>query len=88
MYFIEHLCDIAQRENHPEFVRMVERDILRVVDAVAPADGSGANVKVVRNVRSGPDLTKLQMLTAIRSSTAYSKKPFYSHKPCRSSRKS
>jgi len=60
MYFIEHLCDIAQRENHPEFVRMVERDILRVVDAVAPADGSGANVKVVRNVRSGPNLTELQ----------------------------
>ena len=49
MYFIEHLCDMAQRENHVEFVRMMQRDILRVVDAVAPADGSGpANVKVVR----------------------------------------
>lgn len=51
MYFIEHLCDLALRENHPEFTRMVERDILRVIDAVAPSDGSGAaNVKVVRKV--------------------------------------
>jgi hypothetical protein len=51
MYFIEHLCDMAQRESHLEFVRMIQRDILRVVDAVAPEDGSGAaNVKVVRRV--------------------------------------
>lgn len=51
MYFIEHLCDLAQRENHLEFVRMMQRDILRVIDAVAPSDGSGAaNVKVVRRV--------------------------------------
>lgn len=53
MYFIEHLCDMAQRENHLEFVRMMQRDILRVIDAVAPSDGSGAaNVKVVRRVSS------------------------------------
>ncbi len=52
MYFIEHLCDMAQRENHPNFVRMMQKDILMVVDAVAPSDGSGAaNVKVVRRVR-------------------------------------
>ena len=51
MYFIEHLCDMAQREKHANFVRMMQRDILLVVDAVAPADGSGAaNVKVVRKV--------------------------------------
>lgn len=51
MYFIEHLCDMAQRENHLEFVRFIERDILRIIDAVAPGDGSGAaNVKVVRKV--------------------------------------
>ncbi|KAI4148488.1 MAG: hypothetical protein LQ341_001555 [Variospora aurantia] len=49
MYFIEHLCDMAQRENHLNFVRMMQKDILMVVDAVAPSDGSGAaNVKVVR----------------------------------------
>lgn len=54
MYFIEHLCDMAQRENHLDFVRMMQRDILRVVDAVAPSDGSGAaNVKVVRRVLAG-----------------------------------
>ncbi|KAL8928803.1 MAG: hypothetical protein Q9208_001581 [Pyrenodesmia sp. 3 TL-2023] len=54
MYFIEHLCDMAQRENHPNFVRMMQKDILMVVDAVAPSDGSGAaNVKVVRRVLAG-----------------------------------
>jgi len=51
MYFIEHLCDMAEREGHQDYVRMMQRDILRVVDAVAPEDGSGAaNVKVVRKV--------------------------------------
>ncbi len=56
MYFIEHLCDMSQKENHLDFIRMMQRDILRVVDAVAPSDGSGAaNVKVVRRV-SGRDL--------------------------------
>lgn len=54
MFFIEHLCDMAARENHPDYVRMMQRDILRVVDAVAPEDGSGAaNIKVVRKVLSG-----------------------------------
>ncbi|KAI4117010.1 MAG: hypothetical protein LQ345_002667 [Seirophora villosa] len=54
MYFIEHLCDMAQRENHLNFVRMMQKDILMVVDAVAPSDGSGAaNVKVVRRVLQG-----------------------------------
>ncbi|KAJ9667078.1 hypothetical protein H2201_002913 [Coniosporium apollinis] len=51
MYFIEHLCTTAQRESHPDYIRMMQRDILRIIDAVAPADGSGAaNVKVVRRV--------------------------------------
>lgn len=60
MYFIEHLCDVAQRENHLEFVRMMQRDILRVIDAVAPPDGSGAaNVKVVRRVSSLSPLSPL-----------------------------
>ncbi|MCJ1401232.1 hypothetical protein MMC11_004444 [Xylographa trunciseda] len=54
MYFIEHLCDMAQRENHLNFVRMVQKDIFQVVDAVAPSDGAGAaNVKVVRRVLQG-----------------------------------
>ena len=55
MYFIEHFCDMAQRENHPNYVRMMQQDILTIVDAVAPSDGSGAaNVKVVRRVRLSP----------------------------------
>jgi CTD kinase subunit gamma len=54
MYFIEHLCEMATKENHVNYVRMIQRDILRVVDAVAPADGSGAaNVKHVRRVLQG-----------------------------------
>ncbi|RDL37382.1 Uncharacterized protein BP5553_04815 [Venustampulla echinocandica] len=54
MYFIEQLCDMAAKENHYDYVRMMQRDILRVVDAVAPEDGSGAaNVKVVRKVLQG-----------------------------------
>lgn len=54
MYFLEQLCDMAQREGHVEPIRMVQRDILRIIDAVAPADGSGAtNVKVVRRVLGG-----------------------------------
>lgn len=51
MYFIEHFCDIAHREGHQDYVRMMQRDILQVVDAVTPEDGSGAaNIKVVRKV--------------------------------------
>lgn len=54
MYFMQHLADTAARENHPEFIRMMSRDILRIVDLVAPDDGSGAaNVKVVRKVLDG-----------------------------------
>lgn len=54
IYFIEHLCDLATRENHLEFIRMIQRDILRIVDAVAPPDGSGAaNVKHIRRVLNG-----------------------------------
>ena len=50
MYFIEHFLDLA-KQGHGEYVRMMQRDIIRVVDAVAPDDGSGAtNVKVVRKV--------------------------------------
>ncbi|TQV99465.1 hypothetical protein V2A60_004939 [Cordyceps javanica] len=54
MYFIEHFLDQASREGQPDYIRMMQRDIIRVVDAVAPDDGSGAaNVKVVRKVLQG-----------------------------------
>jgi hypothetical protein len=53
MYFIEHFLEMAAKERHNEYVRMMQRDIIRVVDAVCPEDGSGAaNVKVVRKVSS------------------------------------
>ncbi len=51
MYFIEHFLEMANKDGHSDYVRMMQRDIIRVVDAVAPDDGSGAaNVKVVRKV--------------------------------------
>ena len=54
MYFIEHLCDMAEREGHESYVRMMQRDIFQIIDAVAPEDGSGAaNIKVVRKVLKG-----------------------------------
>ncbi|KAI0400963.1 CTD kinase subunit gamma CTK3-domain-containing protein [Xylaria palmicola] len=54
MYFIEHLLEMASKERHNEYVRMMQRDIIRVVDAVCPENGSGAaNVKVVRKVLHG-----------------------------------
>ncbi|KAG6015527.1 hypothetical protein E4U43_005142 [Claviceps pusilla] len=53
MFFIEHFLDLA-KDGHADYVRMMQRDIIRVVDAVAPDDGSGAtNVKVVRRVLQG-----------------------------------
>ncbi|KAF2686268.1 CTD kinase subunit gamma [Lentithecium fluviatile CBS 122367] len=51
MYFIETMCEMARKEGVLEFVRMMQRDIMRVVDAVVPLDGTGAaNVRVVRKV--------------------------------------
>lgn len=81
MYFIEHFLDLANRDGHPDYVRMMQRDIIRVVDAVAPDDGSGAaNVKVVRKVseihglerNDNPKLT----VSITRSSSACKEKDF------------
>ena len=77
MYFIEHLCDMAQRENHLNFVRMIQRDIFSVVDAVAPSDGSGAaNVKVVRRVSEGVNVIyyALRLMALLRYLTAFNKR--------------
>ncbi|KAJ5925091.1 hypothetical protein N7454_007730 [Penicillium verhagenii] len=63
MSFIEHFCEMATKEGHIPYVRMMQRDILRVVDAVVPADGTGAaNVKHVRRVLSS--LQAKQILSA------------------------
>ncbi|KAI0013922.1 CTD kinase subunit gamma CTK3-domain-containing protein [Xylariaceae sp. FL0662B] len=54
MYFIEHLLEMASKDRQNDYVRMMQRDIIRVVDAVCPEDGSGAaNVKVIRKVLQG-----------------------------------
>lgn len=51
MYFIEQFLQLAIKDGHENYVRMMQRDIIRVVDAVAPDDGTGsANVGVVRKV--------------------------------------
>lgn len=51
MYFLEHFCELSIKEGYQEYVSMIRRDIERIVEAVAPGDGSGAaNVKVVRRV--------------------------------------
>ncbi|KAK0669675.1 CTD kinase subunit gamma CTK3-domain-containing protein [Cercophora samala] len=51
MYFIEHFLDLAHKESQPQYISLMQRDIIRVVDAVAPEDGTGiANVKVARKV--------------------------------------
>ena len=54
MYFLPALCDAAKAQNELTYVRMMERDILRIVDLVAPPQGGGAaNVRVVRSVLKG-----------------------------------
>jgi len=51
MFFIEHFLEMASKAPSDYYVHMMQRDIIRVVDAVCPEDGSGvANVKVVRKV--------------------------------------
>lgn len=51
MYFLPALCDAAKAHDELAYVRMMERDILRIVDLVAPAEGGGkANVRVVKSV--------------------------------------
>ena len=82
-YFIEHLCEQAQREGHLSYVNNIRRDIFRIVDAVAPSDGTGAaNVKVVRKVgvvhqpqmhgisHTAQGLPKLEQLSVLTSETA------------------
>jgi CTD kinase subunit gamma len=54
MYFIEPFLELADKDRCADYIRRMQRDIIRVVDAVCPEDGSGAaNVKVVRKVLQG-----------------------------------
>lgn len=51
MSFIEHFCDMSTKEDHLPYVRMIQRDIIRILDAVVPSDGSGvANLRHVRRI--------------------------------------
>jgi CTD kinase subunit gamma len=52
MYFIEHLCDLAHREGHHEYIANVEKDMARIIELVAPSNKAGAtNIRVIRKVR-------------------------------------
>ena len=74
MYFIEQFLQLASKDGQGNYVRMMQRDIIRVVDAVAPDDGTGsANVGVVRKVPPPPSLPShltSPLTNAPRSSTA------------------
>ncbi|KAJ6155362.1 hypothetical protein N7470_005928 [Penicillium chermesinum] len=52
MSFIEHFCEMATREDHLPYVRMIQRDIVRIVDAVVPA--------TARSVLSVATMTELE----------------------------
>jgi len=77
MFFIESLCEMAVKDGGPStgegsamgFVRMLQRDILPVVESVIGVEG--ANVRVVRKVgQSHSHENKIQtMLRPDRSST-------------------
>jgi CTD kinase subunit gamma CTK3 len=52
MFFIEHLCELAKREGHHEYISNIERDMSKIISLVAPGTKAGAmNIKVVRKVR-------------------------------------
>lgn len=51
VYFLEDLCELARREKHEAYIRMVERDFPKIIDASIPLDGMGiVNVNCVRGV--------------------------------------
>lgn len=50
-YFLEDLVELARREKHISYIRMVERDFGKIIDAAIPLDGLGVvNVNCVRYV--------------------------------------
>jgi CTD kinase subunit gamma len=81
MFFIEHLCELAKREGHQEYISNIARDISKIINLVAPGTKAGAmNIKVVRKVRT---LTHLPPVSApshqTRSSPPFSKKTSSMH---------
>lgn len=55
MFFIEQLCELSRREGHQVYIDMIERDMAKIINLVAPGTKAGAmNLKVVRKVRPSP----------------------------------
>lgn len=51
MFFIEHLCELGQREGHQVYIDNIERDMSKIINFVAPGTKAGAmNIQVVRKV--------------------------------------
>lgn len=51
LYFIEVLCELSLKVDYAGYVKMIQRDLLQIVDTVVPNDPEGAaNVGTVRKV--------------------------------------
>lgn len=51
LYFIEVLCELSMKTEYQGYVKMIQRDLLQIVDTVVPNDPEGAaNVGTVRKV--------------------------------------
>lgn len=51
LYFIEVLCELSLKAEYTGYVKMIQRDLLQIVDTVVPNDPEGAaNVGTVRKV--------------------------------------
>lgn len=62
MFFVETLCIKSREGGHSEPIGMMQRDMWKIVDGVAPPDASGAaNVKIVRKVVN--DMARQDFLT-------------------------
>ena len=52
LYFIEGLCEQSLKADYTTYLKMIQRDLWVIVDAVAPNDPEGAaNAETVRKVR-------------------------------------
>lgn len=50
-HFIENLCEQSLKADYPAYVKMIQRDLPLIVDAVAPDNAEGAaNAETVRKV--------------------------------------
>lgn len=65
LYYLQQLCDVTAREHVYEFIYMIKKDIVKIVETVVSADDSGAaNIKTVRIVRSGYSSPLLALILA------------------------